>query len=217
MRKVRLPGVSLVLIGLVLIGIMLVSGCSSSKNTPTKDQEKISSLQNEVNSLKKETADLKATNSDLKAKAAKSGLKEVTVYFIGSTPTSFYLAPEKRKVPADSDLKKAAIEELIKGPYYAELSNSLQPALPKGAKLLGLKVEGGLATVDFNSATQKNLNVGSSGEALVIASVVNTLTEFSEVKEVQILIEGKKVESLAGHIDISKPLKRNQQAMQKQP
>ena len=209
LRKVRFPGVSLVLIILVLTGILLVSGC---KTAPDKDQEKISSLQNEVNSLKKETSDLKAENSDLKGKVADSEMKEVTVYFIGSTPTNFYLVPEKREVPAGSDLKKAALEELIKGPYYA---SELQPVLPKGAKLLGLKVEGGLATVDFNSATQKNLNVGSSGEALVLASIANTLTEFPEVKEVQILIEGKKLDSLAGHIDISKPLIRNEQAMKK--
>ena len=43
---------------------------------------------------------------------------------------------------------------------------------------------------------------------MLVGSVVDTLTEFPEVKKVQILIDGKKVESLSGHMDLSQPMGR---------
>ena len=40
-------------------------------------------------------------------------------------------------------------------------------------------------------------------------AITNTLTEFKEIKRVQILVEGKKVITLSGHMDIEDPLERN--------
>ena len=40
-------------------------------------------------------------------------------------------------------------------------------------------------------------------------AITNTLTEFPEIKRVQILIEGKKVTSISGHMDLEDPLIRN--------
>ncbi len=38
---------------------------------------------------------------------------------------------------------------------------------------------------------------------LLVAEIVNTLTEFSEIQTVQILVTGKKVNTISGHMDIS--------------
>ena len=43
---------------------------------------------------------------------------------------------------------------------------------------------------------------------MLIGSIVNTLTDFPEVKKVQILIDGASVETLSGHLDLSEPLPR---------
>ena len=80
--------------------------------------------------------------------------------------------------------------------------------IPKKAKLKSVKVKNGIATVDFSEDLVKNFAGGSTGEEMLAGSIVNTLTEFPEVKSVQIIIEGKEVDSLAGHLDTSKPLKR---------
>ena len=40
-------------------------------------------------------------------------------------------------------------------------------------------------------------------------AIVNTLTEFPEVKKGQILGEGKKILSFNGHMDLEEPLSRN--------
>jgi spore germination protein GerM len=44
---------------------------------------------------------------------------------------------------------------------------------------------------------------------MTVYSIVNTLTEFACVKRVRLLVEGKPIQSIAGHIDIDEPLVRN--------
>ena len=129
--------------------------------------------------------------------------KEVSVYF--STQQVMYLTSEKRKVKADN-LYSNTIKELIKGPE----DSSLNKTIPDGVKLLSIEVEEGLARVDFNRALIDNHWGGSTGERMTVYSIVNTLTQFSDISQVLILIEGKKVETLAGHLDLSKPLSTNE-------
>lgn len=46
-------------------------------------------------------------------------------------------------------------------------------------------------------------------------AITNTLTEFPEIKKVQILVEGKKVITLSGHMDLEDPLTRNKSLLTK--
>ena len=62
--------------------------------------------------------------------------------------------------------------------------------------------------MDFSQDLVKHFVGGSTGEEMLVGSIVNTLTEFPEVKQVQILIEGSPVETIAGHMDLSVPLER---------
>lgn len=80
--------------------------------------------------------------------------------------------------------------------------------VPIGTKVLGLKVENGTAFADFSKEIVKK-GQGSYEEMMLCYAIVNTLTEFPEVKRVQILVEGKKVVSLGGHMDVEEPLTRN--------
>lgn len=50
---------------------------------------------------------------------------------------------------------------------------------------------------------------GSAGEIMTVFSIVNSMTELSNIKRVQFFIEGKTLESLGGHISITEPLIRN--------
>lgn len=80
--------------------------------------------------------------------------------------------------------------------------------VPIGTKVLGLKVENGTASADFSKEIVKK-GQGSYDEMMLCYAIVNTLTEFPEVKRVQILVEGKKVVSLGGHMDVEEPMTRN--------
>ena len=63
------------------------------------------------------------------------------------------------------------------------------------------------AYVDLGGAIATGHSGGSLNEALAVYAVVNAVAvNLPEVTAVQILIEGKEVDSLAGHIDLRHPL-----------
>lgn len=129
--------------------------------------------------------------------------KEISVYF--STQEAMYLKSEKRLVNID-ELYENAIDELIAGPEDPNNSRTI----PDGVSLEDIKIEDGLARVNFNRALIDNHWGGSTGERMTVYSIVNTLTQFEEIDEVLFLIEGNEIETLAGHMDLTKPLSRNE-------
>jgi len=125
--------------------------------------------------------------------------EEIAVFFIQSTPTNFFLKPVIVKIGREGDRHLKALEALFSGP--PEGSN-LTPVFAPETKVLDFKLNNGLAVVNLNRyATQ--LNVGAQGEYLAIAAIVNTLTKFPDIYRVKIRIEGKEVDSLAGHVDLT--------------
>ena len=134
---------------------------------------------------------------------------QVVLFFLKSAPANSCLKPVLYKVANSGDPHVQALEALFAGP--SKLSKLL-PIFPKETKVLGFSLKNGIAYVNLNrSATQ--LNVGSSVEALAVASIVNTLTKFPDVFRVKLLIEGKEVESLAGHVDVTGLLRYNDQVI----
>lgn len=92
---------------------------------------------------------------------------------------------------------------------------SMDDVVPIGTKVLGLKIDdNGVAYADFSKELAKR-GQGSYGEFMLTYAIVNTLTEFPEIKKVQILVEGKEIVSLSGHMDLSDPLMRNESLLQK--
>lgn len=113
------------------------------------------------------------------------------------------LVPKECTVPRGEDPHKAAIQRLLAINHEAGSSRTL---IPLGTKLLGLDIRKGTAYVDFSREIQENFKGGSMNEALLLNSIVHTLTQFNDVKKVQILIEGNKVDSIGGNLEISEPL-----------
>jgi spore germination protein GerM len=130
--------------------------------------------------------------------------KGILLYF--SDSEGEYLIGEKREILKRDEVEEEAeetINELIKGP-----KGKLIPTLPRQTKLLDLELgEGGVVKVNFNKALSKDHPGGSSAEMMTLYSVVNSLTlNFHQIKRVQILIEGKAVETIAGHLSLKKPI-----------
>ena len=75
-----------------------------------------------------------------------------------------------------------------------QLTTSQNSPLPPGTKLrdVNFDKETGLATVDFSSEFQSNFPGGDQREAQVLNAVLGTLGQFSDVQNVQFLVEGKK-------------------------
>lgn len=128
---------------------------------------------------------------------------QVNVYYPRNDGTG--LIAVSRKVNTEKDDKyTAAMKSLLTGTKEKGQTN----VIPKKAKLRSVTVKDGVATVDFSKELEQNFSGGSTGEEMLIGSIVNTLTDFPEVQKVQILIEGASVETLSGHMDLSEPLTR---------
>ena len=93
--------------------------------------------------------------------------------------------------------------------YFAGTKEpGLTGIFPKGVKVLGVKVEGNLATVDFSKELTHKFIGGSTGEQMLVSALVNTMTEFPEIECVLITVEGERIETIAGHLDTSEPFTR---------
>lgn len=133
--------------------------------------------------------------------------KEIALYF--SDDEGRYLISEMRDIPKVEGIARAVIEELIEGP---SVQSGLLPTLPVGTELLDINVRpDGLCIVDFSGELVVNHPGGSLSEEMTVYSVVNTLTQFPTIRQVQILIEGEKVETIAGHMDVSTTMDRNEE------
>lgn len=113
------------------------------------------------------------------------------------------LLVEKRQVTVtDKDIAELAVEELIKGPR----DDSMARVIAQRIQLISVEVADNIAYVNFSSS---GMNGGSMEETFVVSSVVMTLTELDNIDAVQFLVDGKKVESLMGHIYTMEPLKKS--------
>ena len=107
-----------------------------------------------------------------------------------------------RPLPPGLGTAQAALHELLSG----EVPPGCERPLPKGTKLLRVRVEDGVATADFSRELTANFQGGSDHEGATVYAIVNTLASLPTVKQTRILVEGQPIDSLGGHLDVSGPL-----------
>ena len=93
----------------------------------------------------------------------------------------------------------------------APVGQPLVSAVPPATTLRAIFVtEQGEAFVDFSRELATSHSGGSTDELLTVYTIVNVLTtNLPAIKSVQLLIDGKQVETLAGHVDLRRPLDGN--------
>jgi spore germination protein GerM len=131
----------------------------------------------------------------------------VTLYIVAENGA--HLVGVDREVPyAESPVDQARrlMEALL-----APVQGPLLPPVPAGTTLRTLFLtETGEAYVDFSPEISKNHPGGSLDEILTVYAIVNTLTvNLPAITRVQILVDGKEVDTLAGHVDLRHPLEKN--------
>ncbi|GIP37408.1 hypothetical protein J31TS4_06880 [Paenibacillus sp. J31TS4] len=92
----------------------------------------------------------------------------------------------------------------------ATLKSSPDPklgALLSGFTFTSAKIDEGNLVVDLK--IDPSGRWGAQGELLTLDALKKTLFQFSEVKTLDILLEGKQEESLMGHVSFPHPIKRN--------
>jgi spore germination protein GerM len=93
----------------------------------------------------------------------------------------------------------------------APVAEPLVSAIPPGTTIRALFLtEGGEAYVDLSRETMSTHTGGTLDEMLTIYTIVNALTaNLPAITAVQLLVDGKEVDTLSGHIDLRRPLAKN--------
>lgn len=133
---------------------------------------------------------------------------DIAVYYLKSGNQDIYLVREVHTLPKSVGVARAALNELIAGTPTTE---GAYRVLPGDTEILGIKIENGLATVDFSKEVL-SANVGAAGEGAGIDSIVNTLTEFPTIRQVSFTVEGSAENGMDwwGHVGLSEqPFLRN--------
>jgi spore germination protein GerM len=139
-------------------------------------------------------------------------------------------APPGRKIKAhlfyvtDDGTQLASVErdvtygegtiEQAKAIINAQIAPATEPLVspvPAGTTLRALFVtEKGEAYVDLSRELAEAHPGGSLNELLTVYALVDALTvNLPAITAVQVLIDGKEVETLAGHVDLRRPLAKN--------
>ena len=128
----------------------------------------------------------------------------------------FYVAEDGTKLSGterdvaygDGTVEQA--KEIINA-QIAPTAEPLVSAVPPGTTLRALFVTPqGEAYVDLSGEVSRAHPGGSLNELLTIYTIVDALTaNLPAVSAVQLLIDGKEADTLAGHIDLRRPLTKN--------
>ncbi|WP_409346671.1 GerMN domain-containing protein [Paenibacillus sp. MBLB4367] len=97
---------------------------------------------------------------------------------------------------------------------YAEAFKALQTGPDKqaiplcaGLTLKSATAKDGALVLDVSLNPDGQL--GSNGEAMLLQALQKTLFQFTELKSIDVLLDGKQVESLMGHMDLPHPMHRS--------
>ncbi len=112
----------------------------------------------------------------------------ITLYF--KNKETGMLMPEARMIDSKLLLNNP-YNELIKLLLEGPKNDSLEKLIPEGTTINNVEISKGIVYIDFSEEFTKVGNLGAEGESNIIYSIVNTLTELTEVSGVKILINGE--------------------------
>ncbi|HHY46672.1 MAG TPA: hypothetical protein GX506_05155 [Firmicutes bacterium] len=201
-------------VAIVAMIIALVSIVAYMAKTNARISRELQALRKERQELTRRVDRLEGRLKEVEKESLSLIPAQVTLYFARVTATDTFLEPVKETTRArgSADVPRAALEALAKGPPPG---SGLEPTLPPGTKILGVTVKDGTAVADFSREIRTQFPGGSRAEEILVYSVVNTLTDLPGIKRVQFLVEGKKVETIGGHMGIMEPLTRNERLVRR--
>ena len=138
---------------------------------------------------------------------AKKEKQEVVLYF--SDANERFLVPEKRYIPKEEN-DEAKAKDLVKALLEGS-KTKLVSTFPEGATLDNIRIDDKqTAYVSFDKNLIKQHPGGSASEMATIYSLTNTLMRnVNSIKMVKLLIDGKEVDSIRGHVDTRQPFIMN--------
>jgi hypothetical protein len=144
------------------------------------------------------------------APSAPKETAHITATLFFGTPDGQALVPMRREVPLAETVveqgRQILMSQLAEVPAAPYVS-----VIPSGTMLRAFYVtERGDAFVDLSSDVVRGHPGGSLNELLTVYAIVNAVAaNLPAARRVQILIDGKEADTLAGHVDLRRPLTRD--------
>ncbi|MDR2481125.1 MAG: GerMN domain-containing protein [Spirochaetaceae bacterium] len=140
---------------------------------------------------------------------APQDFRERSIYLVRVDATGIvFLFDVKRKIPANKSPLVTTLNVLLNGPTAEEKRMGLTSLVPDGTRILGASIERNTATINFNESFMFN-TYGAEGYIAQLKQIIWTATEFPNISEVQIQINGKKIEYLDDSIRLDRPRSRD--------
>jgi len=140
----------------------------------------------------------------------KPNIRKARLYFVSvNGDGTIALKSIIRSVQYVNSPLRETLQILLQGPISSEINRGLLNIIPEGTKLRNVYVKEKTAFLDFSDEFQFN-SLGQVGLQAQLKQVVYTATEFSNINNVQILIEGKVHSHLSPEgLYIREPLSRD--------
>jgi germination protein M len=172
----------------LLICPILFTGCAIGDKANSSEQ-----IDPPPEHTQQETTDQVKTSSTspISAELKEQYLNGTKMYFLTDTG---YIVPYTIPVEKKQIKPKDALSYLVQaGPAKGYLPKGFSPVLPAGTTIKGLQIKDGTATVNFS---KEFLDYDKKLEKHVLDAVTWTLTEFPEIKVVNIEVEGKRLDKM---------------------
>lgn len=145
----------------------------------------------------------KAALEDTAPAPKSENLLSLRIYY----PVGGQLLMEERRPPrrmGSTSVAEATVEEYLRGSAVATV-----PSMPKNARLLGIyKGTDGILYVDLSDEFRRNFQGDALSEFLLLKGLYESLvSNEQDIQDVKVLIEGKEIETLGGHLSLLYPLK----------
>ncbi|WP_280770847.1 Gmad2 immunoglobulin-like domain-containing protein [Salipaludibacillus daqingensis] len=151
------------------------------------------------------------TNEDINGEANESEALELEqethhliLYFSDRDLMDTYRIKKEVEINVGDDLEKIAIGEWLKGPDHEELSGWVY----SGVIVEYIEEVDGVAHVSLSKEILKT-SMGSSGESMFATQIAMIMEQFGYA-QTQVLVEGKVLESLFGHVYSGEPFFANE-------
>lgn len=116
---------------------------------------------------------------------AKKAVADRTVYV---RDANGYIVPVSLSLPKEEGVAKQVLSYMVKGgPVESMLPQGFSAVLPEGTRVLGMVIKEGVATVDFSPEFR---NYQKQDEERIVEAITRSLTEFKDVKSVNIWVNG---------------------------
>jgi len=111
-----------------------------------------------------------------------------------------------------SHLASVIVKELINGPTAG---NGLKATIPAGTQVRSVSIKSRVATVDLSKEFKTKHPGGKDAEKMTIFSVVNSLTELTDIQKVKFTIAGKNEKEFKGNYQFDAPFQRSDATISK--